>query len=121
MTRPTLALGADTAGFLVFKLGAAGVAIGLVVGLSTSGAESDGQALQAWFAYSLAVAVAGAVIGIVAGFARPDSQPTDRHAIPQKSPAPSLSGPVTPTVLRPRISAFRPAPTTPKPATRAVN
>ncbi len=57
---------ADTAGYVVFKLGGAGVLIGIAVGVATGG----GPAVESWLAYSVSVAVAGALIGSLAWLRR---------------------------------------------------
>ncbi len=111
MTKARLAPGADTAGYVVFKLGGAGALLGLAVGL----VAGSSPALETWLAYSLSVAVAGAVLGSLAWVGQA-ARTADARRVPTLSPqtmSPTVAAPVVeqqPRTERPRVSAFRAGP-----------
>jgi hypothetical protein len=90
---------------MVFKLGAAGVALGLGYGLVLGGSEQ----LSTWLVYALSVTVAGALVGSLGWMAtaRRRAERLDRM---DGIPVPDASKPVVeakPTAPV-RVSAFRP-------------
>jgi hypothetical protein len=106
MAKVTLAPEAEVAGYMVFKLGAAGVALGLGYGLVLGGSEQ----LSTWLVYALSVTVAGALVGSLGWMAtaRRRTERLDRMDDPL---VPDASKPVAETKAAApmRVSAFRPA------------
>ena len=80
-SKARLAPGADTAGYVVFKLGGAGALLGLAVGL----VAGSSPALETWLAYSLSVAVAGAVLGSLAWVGQA-ARTADARRVPTLAP-----------------------------------
>lgn len=99
-----LATEAEIAGYVVFKMGAAGALIGLAVGLMAGG----GPALETWLAASLSVSAAGGLLGSLARLSQTRAARTDIRAAanaPQAVATPLASRPAQSE--RPRVSAFR--------------
>lgn len=93
--------GYDVAGYMVFKLGAAGVILGLAYGAAFGGSE----ALSTGITYALAVAVTGAFLGSLTWVGKAKRQTEDRH-VPDLVP-PGAMPDAAPEPARARVSAFR--------------
>jgi hypothetical protein len=100
----------DVAGYMVFKLGAAGVISGLAYGAAFGGSES----LSTWVTYSLAVAVTGAFLGSLTWVGKVKQQ-AERPDLPDMTPPGKMPEPAldrrAPAAepVRARVSAFRAA------------
>ncbi len=105
MKRIALAPGAEVAGYTVFKLGAAGV----VLGLGFRFALGDSDALSTWLVYALSVTIAGAFLGSLAwiGTAKNRDEEGADTATSLQLPVgePVAAGAIA---QKPRVSAFRP-------------
>jgi hypothetical protein len=106
MKRIALAPGAEVAGYMVFKLGAAGVVLGLGYRL----ALGDSEVLSTWLVYALSVTIAGAFLGSLAWIGtakRHDDEEVETVATPRLGPSEPIAEGAT--SFKPRVSAFRPA------------
>lgn len=106
MKRIALAPGAEVAGYTVFKLGAAGVVLGLGYRL----ALGDSDVLATWLVYALSVTIAGAFLGSLAWIGTAKRRDED-DAEAATSPQLPVGEPVAAGAMaqKPRVSAFRPS------------
>lgn len=101
---------ADVAGYMVFKLGAAGVIAGLAYGAAFGG----GEQLSTWITYSLAVTVTGAFLGSLTWLGKVQRR-AERPEVPCLDPpgmAPERAherATVAEGTPKARVSAFRAA------------
>ena len=111
MTEGKRAEGAVTAGFMVFKLGAAGSVVGLIAAVMSRAGGTGWPPVQPWLAYSLAVAVAGALVGLGALVIRTRTHEPDlgfgTAARPRRDMRPAVTEDAADRPGRPAVSAFR--------------
>ena len=113
MTKKSLSRAGEGLGFLIFTIGATGLAVAMAVAMMTESGSAGRDWLLTWSAASLLVAVAGAMIGSISEATAPPEprKSIDHLTAPVATSAPPLAAqpalPVRAQHETPHVATFR--------------